>query len=104
MQEQEAQDHEEELERCSMRLHAQKQLALDRDHQHECHARQLAERLQQDKTSLVLDNRALQEAQSVLESKLATLTGSEVGLRQDLEDKAAQVVALQGTNSEKSHL
>ena len=94
-----------------MRLHAQKQLALDRDHQHECHARrerehsqQLVERLQQDKAALVLDNRALQEAQSVLESKLATVTDSEVGLRQDLEDKAAQVVALQGTNSEKSHL
>ena len=111
MQEQEAQGHEEELERCSMRLHAQKQLALERDHQHECHARrerehsqQLVERLQQDKTTLMLDNRTLQEAQSVLESKLATLTASDVVVRQDLEDKAAQVVALQGTNSEKSYL
>jgi hypothetical protein len=62
------------------------------------------ERLQQDKTTLMLDNRTLQEAQSVLESKLATLTASDVVVRQDLEDKAAQVVALQGTNSEKSYL
>lgn len=102
VQEQEAKEHHDQLERCSMRVQAQKQLALERDHERHCqhvrereHSQRLVEGLQSDKTSLMRDNQELQEARSSLECQLATLQAAEVEARQNVEEKTAQVAALQ---------
>ncbi len=102
MQEQESKEHRDELERCSMRLQAQKQLALEREHERHSqrvqereHSQRLVEGLQTDKNSLMRDNQELQEARSSLESQLTALMATEAAARQTLEEKTAQVAALQ---------